>query len=45
MQLKQRAAQALRATSDTAQGVYQGATETAKDLTEAGPNVLPDGID
>ena len=39
-ELKQRAAQALRATSDTAQGVYQGATETAKDLTaEAKDNI------
>jgi hypothetical protein len=32
-ELKQRASEALRATSDTAQEVYQGATEAAKDLT------------
>ena len=41
-ELKQRAAEALRATSDTAQGVYQGATETAKDLTAEAKDKLED---
>jgi hypothetical protein len=42
VELKQRAAEALRATSDAAQGVYQGATETAKDLTAEAKDKLED---
>jgi hypothetical protein len=41
-ELKQHAAEALRATSDTAQEVYQGATEAAKDLTSEAKDKLED---
>jgi ElaB/YqjD/DUF883 family membrane-anchored ribosome-binding protein len=43
-EVKQRASEALRATSDTAQEAYQGATEAAKDLTSEAKNKLEDQV-
>lgn len=43
-EVKQRASEALRATSDTAQEAYQGVTEAAKDLTSEAKDKLEEQV-